>query len=334
MNGGMNGYNSDLTRSNAPPTGRKQPLAKLAALAARAVLVFFLLHLSRSIGTRRRWFHRVLSLNHDATSAKQLLTKAAEIFGPHERCAYAFVIGGVNPERPNHRGYIYNILVSARVLRESGSQLDIVVLFQVSSKTKATTISEEEQQWLDAVGVRVQYIEKNPNENFMEITMAKFHILNMTEYQRVLFLDGDVTPLGNLDYFFRLSLDGTLKKNIIVAGKRIAACAGFFMLTPRLGDLDRFDEIVRQREAKAIEKGVTFDEEYGYGHKITPPDYWETRTGKKSLKYFPKIYLLWSCHRPGHPISLDQVRKEERQHYSSRGTGRELRLNGEWDIRP
>jgi alpha-N-acetylglucosamine transferase len=56
--------------------------------------------------------------------------------------------------------------------------------------------------------------------------LDKFRILGMTEYRRVLFLDGDVVPLVNLDYLFELSdpahttTPTILMENLVVAGLR------------------------------------------------------------------------------------------------------------------
>jgi hypothetical protein len=80
------------------------------------------------------------------------------------RYAYAFVIGGCNPDEefPTYRYFIYNILVSARVLREAGSQADVVAFFQISYKSTYDRLASEDVRLLEAMNVRIEYIPKSP----------------------------------------------------------------------------------------------------------------------------------------------------------------------------
>jgi hypothetical protein len=82
--------------------------------------------------------------------------------------AYAFVLGGCNPddESPTYRYFVYNILVSARVLREAGSQADIVAFFQISYQSTYDRLPSEDVRLLEAMNVRIEYIPKSPHENF------------------------------------------------------------------------------------------------------------------------------------------------------------------------
>ena len=190
------------------------------------------------------------------------------------RFAYSFVIGGCNPDEPSrYRGYVYNILVATRMLRNLGSTADVVAFFQISSKaTSATTVlPQADVKPLEALGVKIRYIPPSPTESFYEANMNKFQILGMTEYDRILFMDGDVLPLTNLDYLFELSVTGVLKKNMVISAPQSPSNGGFFMLTPEPGDLDLVQAIIREREQKP------FDPVQGYGHAIVPPDRWVTR---------------------------------------------------------
>jgi hypothetical protein len=82
--------------------------------------------------------------------------------------AYAFVLGGCNPddESPTYRYFVYNILVSARVLRDAGSQADIVAFFQISYQSTYDKLPSEDVRLLEAMNVRIEYIPKSPHENF------------------------------------------------------------------------------------------------------------------------------------------------------------------------
>lgn len=97
-------------------------------------------------------------------------------------------------------------------------------------------------------------------------------------------------PLGNLDYLFQMTNDNkyglgnsTLKPNVVVASKTEPANAGFFMLTPRKGEYEQVEEIIQSREAKAkdLDSGIKFDEVEGWGHVITEPDEWISRSSRR-----------------------------------------------------
>ena len=130
------------------------------------------------------------------------------------------------------------------------------------------------------------YIPQSQHESFYETVLNKFHILELTEYRRVLLMDGDVMPLSNLDYLFELSDDNkhgpgnsTLKQNVVVSGPWEPANAGFFMLAPGEGEYDRINQIIhtRQKKASVIVNAVKFNQTEGWGHVIEAPDQWIAR---------------------------------------------------------
>jgi hypothetical protein len=203
--------------------------------------------------------------------------------------AYAFVIGGCDPQRPSYRNYIYDIIISSYVLRERGSKADVVAFFQMSFHSKATALPKEDIRLLDAMQVKIKYIPKSRDESFYRVMLDKFRILGMTEYRRVIFLDGDVVPLVNLDYLFELSdpahtsTPTILMENLVVAGSQEPANGGFFMLAPHAGALQQINRIIQTREehARSNKESVPnetrqqkadkhFDAVQGWGHVIDP----------------------------------------------------------------
>jgi hypothetical protein len=82
------------------------------------------------------------------------------------RYAYAFVIGGCMPEKPSYRFFIYNMLITARILREAGSRADIVAFFQLSYESAHEKLLEEDVRQLLAMNVKIKYIPKSPQECF------------------------------------------------------------------------------------------------------------------------------------------------------------------------
>jgi hypothetical protein len=97
-------------------------------------------------------------------AAKSTLTGKRQF----SKYAYAFVLGGCNPDEdfPAYRSFIYNILVSTRVLREAGSQADVIAFFQISYKSTYDRLPSEDVRLLEAMNVRIEYIPKSPQESF------------------------------------------------------------------------------------------------------------------------------------------------------------------------
>lgn len=190
------------------------------------------------------------------------------------RFAYSFVIGGCDPDQPHrYRGYVYNILVSARMLQNLGSQADVVAFFQISSKSNATGLPKDDTRPLEALRVQIRYLPKTATESFYEAQMNKFTILKLAkEHDRVIFMDGDVLPLTNMDYLFELSMRGVIQPNLVVAAPQSPSNGGFFMLAPVPGDYELVQQIIQERETKV------FDPVRAWGHAIQPPDKWRTRS--------------------------------------------------------
>jgi len=95
-------------------------------------------------------------------------------------------------------GYVCNILVTAYVLRLSGSNSDIMVI----PPKKLISLHFQNNNIL------LTYLPKAKVDNFFTAMMDKFEILNLVQINRVLFLDSDIVPFCNLDYLFDL-LEGT-----------------------------------------------------------------------------------------------------------------------------
>ena len=203
--------------------------------------------------------------------------------------AYAYVIGGCDPYNPSYRGFLYNVLVSTRLLRDQGSMNDVVIFAQLSyNYSDGTTLPDVDVKALRGLNIQIYYIPPSPYESFYETVMNKFRVLQLTQYRRVILMDGDVMPVSNLDYLFELSDDNaygpgnsTLKQNLIVAGPWEPANAGFFMLAPEEGDYEHICQIIARREERVKRLSDTlFDEHEGWGHIIEAPDEWVSRKNR------------------------------------------------------
>ncbi len=221
----------------------------------------------------------------ESTSVQQ---QHQHISTPTSPYAYAFLMAGCDPDSPTYRGFLYNILVSTHILQTSGSTADIVVLVQMSSTTSHTQLPDVDVSPLTALRVRIKYLTKPTMDNFYNAVMEKFRILELDEYARVLFLDGDLMPYCNLDYLFQLT-DGNqplLQGNVIVATAIEPATASFFLLSPGPSEMQQLESIVtEQRKWAANRTWPPFDETLGWGHEIQSPDFWINSKGAIGRKW-------------------------------------------------
>ncbi|KAL7481258.1 hypothetical protein ACHAW6_006937 [Cyclotella cf. meneghiniana] len=191
----------------------------------------------------------------------------------HNHYAYVFLMAGCNPNKATqYIGYVYNILISKLILQQSGSNADVVVLTRMSAEATAEAIPE--QGLLERAGVVVKYLPKVHTDNFFSAMLDKFRVLSMVEYDRVIFMDSDVTPFCNLDYMFESSVgsDAILSPNVVLSYRHEPAQGGFFMVEPKKGDYEKILEIIDYQMLNFH----NFSEEYGWGHKILPPDGWNS----------------------------------------------------------
>ncbi|CAJ1953978.1 unnamed protein product [Cylindrotheca closterium] len=223
------------------------------------------------------------------SSVSSLFRQTTSAEPARRKWAYAFVVGGCSKHKPEYRGFIWNIAVAAQVLQETGSQADVVALIQMSARTNETALPEDESKLLEALNVKIEYIPKFSSmvhEVFYTLMLEKFRILQMTQYSRVIFMDGDVMPLCSLDYLFELSEpesgEPLLKDNIVISYSNQPAHGGFFMLHPQESDYEEIQKIIKTTEEKALSLPPFehWDEVEGWGHIIEPPDRWMSSMSK------------------------------------------------------
>ena len=203
--------------------------------------------------------------------------------------AYVFLLAGCDLEHPSYRGFLYNILISVRILRNAGSTSDVVVFIRMISGTAENQLlPKQEEEWLHKMQCRVIYLnplatsETENAQSFNEVQMSKFHALQLTEYRRVLYLDADVMPVCNLDWIFTLSegVNGEkplIQENLVLAWSKEPANGGFFMLTPQPGDYEQAQDIIAEQKKRGQSLPYPhFDPVEGWGHAITGDDQWVT----------------------------------------------------------
>lgn len=171
--------------------------------------------------------------------------------------AYVFLMAGCDAQAPlTYRNYLYNILVASKLIRQGGSQADIIVMVQFSKQSSSLinstmTLSNSDLQWLKLFQIKVHYLPPPIRDNFYNAQLSKFRILELTQYSRVLYLDADVLPLCSLDYLLDLSSNGVLQPNLILAWFTEPAHGGLFVLEP--GNYEEWQGILNRREQQALQ---------------------------------------------------------------------------------
>jgi hypothetical protein len=229
--------------------------------------------------------------------------------------AYAWVMGGIHEDRPAYRGFLYDVMISANLLRQYGSTADFWLWIQMSPDSKLSTLPSSELEWLNKLGVQVKVLpspEPGSKESFARLVYDKFRTLEMTDYRRVMFLDADIIPIANMDYLFQLSdekdtaLPTILRPNVIIATRGEPCNTAFFIVEPSLDNYNKLQAAIeRQHEEGRKIPYPHFDWRRGWGHNFEEAgDSWQSvhKTGTKwryhaghsdqGLMYFYAKYLV------------------------------------------
>jgi hypothetical protein len=184
--------------------------------------------------------------------------------------AYVFLIGGIHTDRPGYRGFLYNVLIAAKILRGTGSKQDIWVLLQFSPDATVRNLPSKERSFLKALDVRPLVLPPAEEESFAAVVYEKFRILQFTQYKRVMFVDADIIPVANLDYLFHLTDDvGIFRPNVILATRGEPCNAGLFILQPTPMAYASLQTVIdEQHEAAKDLEYPKFDRRDGWGHNF------------------------------------------------------------------
>lgn len=207
--------------------------------------------------------------------------------------AYAWVVGSIHEDNHAYRGFLYNILVSAKVLREKGSTADFVFWAQFSPDSKLKgRLPEEDERLLKELGVEIRILKDVEHESFAQLVYEKFKVLTMTEYKRVIFLDADIMPRTHLDYLFHLSVgDGTspplLRPNLILATRGEPCNTALFMIEPRDDGWKLLQDTIHRQHIEGAKLPYPhFDKTNGWGYNFMENnDPWESVNVKSGWKW-------------------------------------------------
>jgi len=242
-----------------------------------------------------------------ATDKSNIREESSRSQPAQPRFAYCFVIAGCDPNNPSYRNYLYNVMIAAKQLRQLGSKADVVVLVQMDfflqiGKNDLQTKRQEfhqtgngringtlpkelmfrlppqDQQMLQKMNIIVKYIPPHPQQSFHRTMLDKFRVWSLVEYDRVLFLDGDILPIQNMDYIMQASMKHSeseypqlpqLKEAIVVKGGVAPYNGGFFVIKPNMTEYKQIDHIIKTREKEARNMPRPFfNYSKGWGHQM------------------------------------------------------------------
>jgi len=167
---------------------------------------------------------------------------------------------------------LHGIFVNAHVLRKLGSTADMYLFVEFHHESPHKQLETYEYDILKKLNVTVLEIPSMPHPSFYQLQYQKFRILALTKHKRVLYLDSDCCPLQNLDYLFEYSAEKhVLEENVILEGPNDFANGGFFMITPKEGDIETINAIIQHKERR-LAAGEEFDLIIGWGHPLHTSD--------------------------------------------------------------
>ena len=173
---------------------------------------------------------------HERFSLNKTASKG--INRPLSKYAYAWVLGGIHEDKPSYKGFVWTILISANILQREGSDADFCLFARLSPNSNLSDFPVEDKRLFRALDINVVLLDKPKKESFDQLVYDKFLAIDLAAYKRVMFLDGDMMPLTNLDYIFHLSdpdyqaIPTLLKPNLIMATRGEPCNTGMFMIEP------------------------------------------------------------------------------------------------------
>ncbi|PKA54553.1 Putative UDP-glucuronate:xylan alpha-glucuronosyltransferase 3 [Apostasia shenzhenica] len=98
--------------------------------------------------------------------------------------------------------YVCGAIVAAQSIRLTGSTRDLVILVD-------ETIRSHYKNGLEAAGWKIRKIKRirNPNaekDAYNEWNYSKFRLWQLTEYDKIIFIDADLLVLRNIDFLFKM----------------------------------------------------------------------------------------------------------------------------------
>ena len=212
---------------------------------------------------------------------------------------FAYVSLLAHPSSDSRRPYLHSFLVAAESIRQTGSTYDIVALI-------FGAISDDDLALLEGEGIKVvpvggvgASLAENPeafDQSTAAIYRAKLRVLQLTEYDRVMFFDSDVVFTANCDDLLRTSLDFVGR-----AGSNSPLNAGTFIIRPSWQALVDISD---------VSLSMAFSPEQGWFEYGAIPDWRDARAPATDWSFYGAsvdqglLYFYYFCHRQGASAAL------------------------------
>ena len=189
--------------------------------------------------------------------------------------AYITLIHGID-NTFTYRGFLYNALIMRKSLTSLGSTADFIVMlgFTTQGDQLDFPLFEKDIQLLKQAGIRILYLPRllpiNKKVKFTEMALLKITPWNLTAYDKIQYMDGDVLPITLMDCYFDFEL------NTFNTGNASPLNSGWFVAVP---DADIYNKM----HEKAVERiNNPWNKKRGWGTAM--PRGIEYRNQKKTVR--------------------------------------------------
>jgi hypothetical protein len=189
--------------------------------------------------------------------------------------AYITLIHGID-NTFTYRGFLYNALIMRKSLTSLGSTADFIVMlgFTTQGDQLDFPLFEKDIQLLEDAGIRILYLPRllpiHKKVKFTEMALLKIAPWNLTSYDKIQYMDGDVLPITLMDCYFDFEL------NTFNTGNASPLNSGWFVAIP---DAEYYDKMLE----KAVERiNNPWNKKRGWGTVM--PRGVKYRSGKKTVK--------------------------------------------------
>ena len=170
-------------------------------------------------------------------------------------------------ERRRYIGYLSGIIVAQRSLRVAGSAADFVLL--IAASPGVPRLPRGDEALLDRNQVTYRYVETDWAVKDVDgVMLAKIYCWKMTGYHRIVYMDSDVLPTTNMDFYF------SLETTTGFAGGVSPLNGGFLVLSPSMSVFEGLRRLVVSRGP--LQPGdkppLDWDPDLGWGRLIGRQD--------------------------------------------------------------
>ncbi|KAK9080198.1 hypothetical protein SSX86_001873 [Deinandra increscens subsp. villosa] len=235
---------------------------------------------------------------YDAEKIKKSITRSKS--KSKQREAYATVLH-------SSESYVCGAIMLAQSLLKTGTQRDLILLID-------TSISVAKRHALAAAGWTIRIIERirNPRaekDSYNEYNYSKFRLWQLTDYDKIIFIDSDIIVLRNLDLVF------SFPQMSAVGNDNSIFNSGIMVIEPSNCTFTHFMQQTKEIVSYNGGDQGFLNEIFVYWHRLPRrvnflKNFWSNTTVETSMKNQlfgadpPKLYAIhylglkpWACYR-------------------------------------